>query len=259
MSDIKISFVVSLSLHFLFFLFLSVFVKTSSSKIYYIPIQVINPAGYVAAVGPGGTASSGDLTSGGGSGTGTGIAGDFSPAVAGQKTDGENIKLGDIIAAKSDLSGKKTSKKKTAESAGTEIWKKPVGSGSSGTGTGTGSGTGTGTGTGSGAGSGYGGSIGIDAGNFPYMGYVNILRNRVAQNWNPTPYTSVGSKKVLVYFKIFKDGEVKDLIIKESSGMSYIDRSASRAIINSSPFPPLPAGFPDKSLGVYFMFELSGS
>lgn len=275
MSDIKLSFVISLSGHCLFFLFLSIFIKTSSSKIYYIPIQVISPVGYGGGGGFGGGSGSG---SGGGSTSlstsgspaGDGRADSSSATGVGQKTEGENIKLGDIIAAKSGLPDKKTSKKETAESTGTGIWKKPVGSGSSGTGTGTGSGTGTGTGTGSGtgtgtgtgtggAGSGYGGNIGVDAGNFPYMGYINILRNRVAQNWNPTPYTSVGSKKVLVYFKIFKDGEVKDLTIKESSGMSYIDRAASRAIIISAPFPPLPAGFPDKSLGVYFMFELSGS
>lgn len=228
MTDIKLGFIISISVHFLFFLFLS-FGSKSSSKIYYIPIQVI-----------GGTVGAG--------GTGEGGAGNDISAqkIAGTKKVADVVKSGDIVASKFVSKKLKKDKKDILK------WEKE-------TGTGKGIGSGSGTGSGFGSGTGYGTGVGVDAGNFPYMGYVNILRNKVAQNWNPQPYPSSSPKKVLVYFKILKDGKVENLTVKESAGVSFIDRSAIRAITNSAPFPPLPAGYADDYLGVYFMFELSGS
>ncbi|MEW6557437.1 MAG: TonB family protein [Elusimicrobiota bacterium] len=248
MTDIKFSFVVSVSLHFLFFLCISFFAKPTSSKIYYIPIQVIG-----GSIGGGGGVGGGDI-----GGTGEGGAGDTISAEkivqpAETKKSADVVKSGDIVASKVMTKTTKLNKKDILK------WEKPTGKGTGGKGTGSGSGTGTGSGFGSGIGGGVGGGLGVDVGNFPYIGYVNILRNKVAQNWNPAPYTSAGVKKVLVYFRILKNGKIENLTIKESAGVSYIDRSAIRAITNSSPFPPLPVGFPDSSLGVYFMFELSGS
>ena len=229
MTDIKLGFIISISVHFLFFLFLSLGSK-SSSKIYYIPIQVIGSSyGSSGAGGLGGTGGeSGSAPSGGIS----------AEKISETKKTGDVVKPGDIVA------GKVVSKKSKLDKKDILKWEKETGKGP---GIGPGSGTGLGTG------------IGVNAGNFPYMGYVNILRNKVAQNWNPEPYPSSSPKKVLVYFKILKDGVVANLTVKESAGVSFIDRSAIRAIMNSAPFPPLPAGYADDYLGVYFMFELSGS
>lgn len=230
MTDIKTGFIISLSLHFLFFLFLSLSPR-SSSKIYYIPVQVIGGS-YGGGSAPGGNGTDGDA----------GAGGDVSTEkIAEAKKSADIIKSGDIVASKVVSKTTKLNKKDILK------WEKVKG------------GVGSGKGTGTGSGSGFGSGLGIDVGNFPYIGYVNILRNKVAQNWNPSPYTSAGVKKVLVYFRILKNGRIENLTIKESADVSYIDRSAIRAITNSAPFPPLPAGFPDNSLGVYFMFELSGS
>jgi len=241
MTDIKLGFIISISVHFLFFLFLSLGSK-SSSKIYYIPIQVIGSSyGSSGAGGLGGTGGeSGSAPSGGIS----------AEKISETKKTGDVVKPGDIVA------GKVVSKKSKLDKKDILKWEKETGKGP---GIGPGSGTGLGTGIGPGSGTGLGTGIGVDAGNFPYMGYVNILRNKVAQNWNPEPYPSSSPKKVLVYFKILKDGVVANLTVKESAGVSFIDRSAIRAIMNSAPFPPLPAGYADDYLGVYFMFELSGS
>jgi len=235
MTEINKGFLISLTLHFLLFFSLSV-ISERSSKIYYIPIQVI-----------------GSIGTGGGSGTGGDIISEGTGASDNIKSDVQDtlkndiIKPGDIIAAKPTSQKNKTKDKiKKASNTSTNL----------GQGTSSVAGTGSGTGIGSGIGSGTG--IGVDAGNFPYVGYINILRNKVAQNWNPQAYSSGNIKKVLVYFKIGKNGKIENLVIKESAGISYIDRSAIRAITNSSPFPPLPAGFPDNFLGVYFMFQLSG-
>ncbi len=211
MTDIKLGFIISISVHFLFFLSLSFFSK-SSSKIYYIPIQVI---------GYGGSAVGGSVSA---------------EKISETKKARDVVKPGNIVA------GKVVSKKSKIDKKDILKWGKETGKGKD-----------------TDAGSGRGTGVGVDAGNFPYMGYVNILRNKVAQNWNPSPYPSSNPKKVLVYFKILKDGVVANLTVKESAGVSFIDRSAIRAITNSAPFPPLPAGYADDYLGVYFMFELSGS
>ena len=200
--DIKLAFVISLSVHFFFFLILTISSK-SNSKIYYIPIQVIS-------------------TSYGG------------PAAAEPKTKTETIKSGEISVGKPILKRKK--KAKTIPQPEKNVTENKTGNGS-----------------------GAVNEIGVNAGNFPYMGYVNILRNKIAETWNPAPYPSSSPKKVTVYFRILRDGRVDNITIKESAGVSYIDRSAIRAISNSGPFPPLPAGYTDDYLGVYFMFELSGN
>lgn len=246
MTDIKLGFIISISVHFLFFLFLSLGSK-SSSKIYYIPIQVIG--GSYGGGGGGGTGGGGEA---GGSDEAAG--GISTEKISEIKKAGDVIKSGDIVASKFVSKKSKINKKDVLK------WAKETGKGTEkGKGTGFGSGTGSGFGSGTGSGFGNGTGVGVDAGNFPYMGYVNILRNKVAQNWNPEPYPSSSPKKVLVYFKILKDGKVENLTVKESAGVSFIDRAAIRAITNSAPFPPLPAGYADDYLGVYFMFELSGS
>ncbi|MFH1541055.1 MAG: TonB family protein [Elusimicrobiota bacterium] len=235
MTDIKIGFIISISIHFLFFLFLSR-VSKSPSKIYYIPIQVIganntNNAGSVAET----------------------KSNDFPSAEKIERIKkAEDIKSGDIVASKIVSKKSKINKKdilKWNEKERIEKDKKKN----------TGTGFGSESNSGSESSTGSNNSVDVNAGNFPYVGYINVLRNKVAQNWNPSPYPSNNSKKVLVYFKIVKDGKIENLTIKESAGISFVDRSAIRAITNSTPFPPLPAGYADDYLGVYFMFELSGS
>jgi TonB family protein len=240
MTDIKTALIISIFIHVAFFSAATLFTR-KPSKIYYVPIQLIG-AGSSVSVGGGPSA-----------GKSQGAA-----AVA-EKAKAETVKSGEIVAAKTGRNRKKRKTVKKNEEA-VKWEEKPKASAGSGaepskTGSAQASGTGEGTGTGSGSGAG----LSVDAGNFPYPGYLNVIRNKVGDNWLPAPYAYSGSRKVLVYFNISRTGIVDKLVVKESSGVSYLDRSALRAIKSSSPFPPLPAGFPDNSLGVYFMFELAGS
>jgi TonB family protein len=76
---------------------------------------------------------------------------------------------------------------------------------------------------------------------FRFPPYVAIVRDKVERNWNPPP----GAKgaKVKVVFRILRSGRVGDTRLTESSGNFYFDQAAMRAILSSSPFPPLPEGF----------------
>lgn len=114
---------------------------------------------------------------------------------------------------------------------------------------GRGSGSGTGRGTGSGTGSGTG--LGS-----PYGYYYDTLRSRVSASWFSS-LVSPGLKGKFVStvnFKIYRNGQVRDLRIEKESGIKSLDLSAMRAIQNASPFPQLPRDFPGRYLIVHFDF-----
>lgn len=76
---------------------------------------------------------------------------------------------------------------------------------------------------------------------FKFPPYLAIVRDKVEHNWNPPP----GAKgaKVKVTFKVLRSGRVGESKLEVSSGNFYFDQAAMRAILASSPFPPLPEGF----------------
>ena len=118
----------------------------------------------------------------------------------------------------------------------------------------TGNGSG-GDGTG-GNGTGGGGSGGI-GGYFPYAYYVDTVRNKISSSW----YNSLvspglkGRFLTSVYFKIQRSGQITDMIVEKTSGISTLDLSARRAVENAAPFAALPADFPYPLLIVHFEFE----
>jgi TonB family protein len=133
--------------------------------------------------------------------------------------------------------------------------------GLSGTAGGTEGGTGMGTGLRIGGGEGPGGP-GYGAGglaNFPYTYYLDIITDRVSSNWFSSlvdPGVS-GSFQTVIYFRIEKSGQVSDIKIEQSSGVTPLDLSAVRAIKASAPFPPLPREYEDAYLGIHLIFEHS--
>jgi TonB family protein len=76
---------------------------------------------------------------------------------------------------------------------------------------------------------------------FSFPPYVAIVRDKVERNWNPPPGAKGATVKVV--FRILRSGRVGDARLIESSGNFYFDQAAMRAILSSSPFPPLPEGF----------------
>ncbi|MBM3319155.1 MAG: TonB C-terminal domain-containing protein [Candidatus Eisenbacteria bacterium] len=128
-------------------------------------------------------------------------------------------------------------------------------SGSGGEG-GSGAGTGIGTGTGSGFGSGSG-IVGLDGADFPFLYYLALIEARIGDRWVPPEGLVSGGKppSATVRFDIHRDGRVHGPKVSESSGISYFDLSAIRAVLESDPFPPLPDGFPGDRLGVFFVFR----
>jgi len=105
-----------------------------------------------------------------------------------------------------------------------------------------------------------GGQGGLNLGEFGdrYGWYVNAVRNRISSNWllsmiSPNITTA---PRVYVTFDIMRDGQVRDVRVVQTSGVSEVDRSALRAVLASNPFGPLPADYAQGRVSVEIYFDL---
>jgi TonB family protein len=104
----------------------------------------------------------------------------------------------------------------------------------------------------SGQGVGIGGAR-VDQEDFQYAYYIERMILAVGMNWFK-PAQSVPASPV-VRFRVERDGTVSDPEIEVSSGLPFVDRAALRAVIASSPLPPLPPEYGGTQLGVHLIFE----
>ncbi len=84
-------------------------------------------------------------------------------------------------------------------------------------------------------------AVGTTSPEFKFPPYLAIIREKIERNWSPPP--GVRDMKVKVLFRILRSGRIGDTKLEKSSGNFYFDQAAMRAILISSPFPPLPEGF----------------
>ena len=92
----------------------------------------------------------------------------------------------------------------------------------------------------------------LDTTSFDYAYYLAIVRDKIGNNWVRT-YTGRG--KVKIYFKIMKNGEIRDAKVEISSGNEGLDRLALDAVLKSNPLPPLPEGFRENYIGIHIWFN----
>jgi periplasmic protein TonB len=145
---------------------------------------------------------------------------------------------------------------KAADKAGTPAGKPGGAAAAAGGGSGLTIGAG-GPGWGEGIGGELGGQIGVF--DFPYTWYLQTVRDKISTNW----FTSLvdpgvrGTFQVAVYFRIYRNGSISDVEVRQSSEIPSLDLSAKRAISNASPFPPLPDDYGKEYLGIILIFEHS--
>lgn len=97
-------------------------------------------------------------------------------------------------------------------------------------------------------------SIMFENADFRYSYYTVAIVKKISRYWQWA--NNYAACRAVVYFKIDRDGFVKEVRIKESSGNEDFDQNAIRAIELSSPFAPLPEEYKQDNLGVYFEFKL---
>lgn len=126
-----------------------------------------------------------------------------------------------------------------------------AGSGTSGRGSGYGT---SGSGSGGGNPGGGGGRPGIDAIREPDFGpYMRELQRRIKMNWDPPKGNE--SKRVVLLFKIAKDGRLLSCSVFKSSGLQNADKAAINAVHLAAPFRPLPPEFKGQSIDIQFTFD----
>ena len=101
---------------------------------------------------------------------------------------------------------------------------------------------------------GGGGAPGIDALREPDFGpYMRELQRRIKLNWDPPKGNE--SKRVVLLFKIAKDGRLLSCRVHKSSGMPSADQAALKAVELTAPFRPLPGDFKGQSIDIQFTFD----
>lgn len=101
---------------------------------------------------------------------------------------------------------------------------------------------------------GGGGAPGIDAVREPDFGpYMRELQRRIKMNWDPPKGNE--SKRVVLLFKIARDGRLLSSRVFKSSGLPNSDRAALNAVELTAPFRPLPADFKGSSIDIQFTFD----
>ena len=98
------------------------------------------------------------------------------------------------------------------------------------------------------------GAPGIDTIREPDFGpYMRELQRRIKMNWDPPKGNE--SKRVVLMFKIAKDGRLLSCSVYKSSGLKSADDAALNAVKLTAPFRPLPAEYKGSSIDIQFTFD----
>jgi len=104
---------------------------------------------------------------------------------------------------------------------------------------------------------GAGGNVGVSGAafdsDFQFSYYIQRMLVAIGMNWFKP--SQGGSVSPVIHFRIEKDGTVSDAAVERSSGLPFVDRAALRAVLSSSPLPPLPVEYGGNQLGVHLKFE----
>lgn len=109
---------------------------------------------------------------------------------------------------------------------------------------------GQGFGLSSGGGPGSGSTL--DVADFCCPDYIVTMLERIRASWQQQQGSS---GIVVVHFLIQRDGRLTNYEVVQSSGSSVLDLAALRAVAQTRQIPPLPAQFPNPTLGLRLYFE----
>jgi len=96
------------------------------------------------------------------------------------------------------------------------------------------------------------GVTGLDS-DFPYPLYIEQMKRLIGAHW--TRPAAGDQTTATIYFVIDRDGTIRDVKQEIVSGGGMYDRAALRAVLESSPLPPLPFGYNGTFLGVHLKFR----
>lgn len=83
--------------------------------------------------------------------------------------------------------------------------------------------------------------------------YMEALQHKIKKYWTPPKENK--TKKVVLLFKIDKNGKLLSNSVLVSSGKSNVDQAALKAVSLSAPFAPLPEEYKGNSVYIQFTFD----
>ncbi len=91
-----------------------------------------------------------------------------------------------------------------------------------------------------------------------FAGYSAQIQQLVAQHWRTGDVDAriQTAPAVIATFELMRDGSVRNVQILQGSNIPSLDFSVKRAILDASPFPPIPTEFEREYAKVEFWFEL---
>ena len=98
------------------------------------------------------------------------------------------------------------------------------------------------------------GAVTINTSDFPFAYYLAAVQRKITERWEGR---ALQGRQPLVVFTIGRDGRISGLAVEKTSGNSYYDQAALRAINEAVPFPPLPAEFPEPALRIHLEFNFA--
>jgi protein TonB len=101
-------------------------------------------------------------------------------------------------------------------------------------------------------GGGRGAGARLDVSDFCCPDYIVMMADRIRSNWASH---AEAPAVAIVKFTILRDGTITDAEIERSSGYTALDLAALRAVVGTRQLTPLPAAYPNSTLGVHLNFE----
>ena len=103
--------------------------------------------------------------------------------------------------------------------------------------------------------------IGISDGNpfgNRFGAYADMLRRRVSEKWRTSDVDPriTAAPAAVVTFEILRNGTIRNVQLKERSGVLPLDYSAQRAVQEAAPFAPLPREYERDSAVIELSFHL---
>ena len=92
----------------------------------------------------------------------------------------------------------------------------------------------------------------LDVDNFCCPDYIVLMVEKIRTNWNARAEVP---GQVFIKYTIQRDGSIVNPEIETTSGYTALDINALRAVVGARQLPPLPAAYPNPTLGVHLSFE----
>jgi TonB family protein len=91
-----------------------------------------------------------------------------------------------------------------------------------------------------------------------FPAYAQQIQQLISQKWRTGDIDASirTAPMVIATFDLTRTGEARNIVLLQKSGIPSLDSSVQRAILEASPFPPIPIGFDRDTAKVEFWFEL---